>query len=62
MSALQKCNEGKDNDSSISSSKGSSLSQEAIEMLQKSHPKIALALKSSKSIGLDLRNVLLLEN
>ena len=31
-------------------------------MLQESHPKIALALKSNKSIGLDLRNVLLLDN
>ncbi len=31
-------------------------------MLQESHPKIALALKSSKSIGLDLRNILLFDN
>jgi hypothetical protein len=31
-------------------------------MLQESCPKIVLALKSSKSIGLDLRNVLLLDN
>ncbi len=31
-------------------------------MLQESPPKIALALKSSKSIGLDLRNVLQVDN
>jgi hypothetical protein len=58
----QKCHEGEDNDSSISSAEGSSHFQEAMEMLQESHPKIVLALKSSKSIGLDLRNVLLLDN
>jgi hypothetical protein len=62
VSALQKCNEGEDDDLSISSAKGSSHFQEAMEMLQESHPKIALALKSSKSIRLDLRNVLLLDN
>jgi hypothetical protein len=61
VSALQKCNEGEDNDSSISSAKGSSHFQGALEM-QESHPKIALALKSSESIGLDLRNILLLDN
>jgi hypothetical protein len=60
VSALQKCNEGEENDSSISSAEGSSHFQEAMEMLQESHPKIALDLKSSKSIGLDLRNILLL--
>ena len=31
-------------------------------MLQESHPTIALALKLSKLIGLDLRNILLLDN
>jgi hypothetical protein len=62
VSALQKCNEGEDNDLSISSVDGSSHFQEAMEMLQESHPKTVLALKSSKSIGLDLRNVLLLDN
>ena len=62
VSALQKCNEGEDNDLSISSAKGSSHFQEAMEMLQESHPKIVLALKSSKSIGLDLSNVLLMDN
>ncbi len=62
MSTLQKFNEGEDNDLFISSAKGSSHFQEAMEMLQESHPKIVLALKSGKSIGLDLRNVLLLDN
>jgi hypothetical protein len=62
VSALQKCDEGEDDDLSISSAKGSSHFQEALEMLLESHPKIALALKSNKSIGLDLRNVLLLDN
>ncbi len=62
VSALQKCNEGEDDDLSISSTKGFSHFQEAMEMLQESHPKIAMALKSSKSIGLDLRNILLLDN
>jgi hypothetical protein len=62
VSAPQKCNEGKEDDLSISSAKGSSHFQEAMEMLQESHPKIALALKSSKSIGLDPRNVLMLDN
>jgi hypothetical protein len=62
VSALQKGSEGEGNDLSISSAKGSSHFQEAMEMLQESHPKIALDLKSSKSIGLDLRNVLLFDN
>jgi hypothetical protein len=57
-----RCDAGEDNDLFISSAEGSSHFQEAIEMLQESHPKIVLALKSSKSIGLDLRNVLLLDN
>jgi hypothetical protein len=59
VSALQKCNEGEDNDLSIPSAEWSSHFQEAMKMLQESHPKIALALKPSKSFGLDLRNVLL---
>jgi hypothetical protein len=62
LSTLQKCNEGEDNDSSISSAEGFSHFQEAMEMLKESHSKIVLALKSSKSIGLDHRNVLLLDN
>jgi hypothetical protein len=33
-----------------------------VEILSDSYPKIALALKSKKSMGLDLRNVLLLDN
>ncbi len=33
-----------------------------MEILSDSYPKIALALKSKKSMGLDLRNVLLLDN
>jgi hypothetical protein len=62
VSALQKCNEGEDNVLSISSAEGSSHFKKAMEMLQESHPNIVLALKSSKSIALDLRNVLLLDN
>ncbi len=61
-STLQKYDEGEDNDLSISSAKGSSHFQEAMEMLQESHPMIVFTLKSSKSIGLDLRNVFLLDN
>jgi hypothetical protein len=45
VSALQKCKEDDDNDSSISSAKGSSHFQKAIECLEESFPKIALALK-----------------
>ncbi len=62
LSTLQKCNKDEDNDLSISSAKGSSHFQEAMEMLQESHPKIALALKSRKSIGFGLSYVLLLDN
>jgi hypothetical protein len=62
VSALKKCNECVDDDLSISSAKGSSHFQESMEMLQESHPKIELALKSSKSIGLDLKNVLMFDN
>jgi hypothetical protein len=36
--------------------------QKAIEFLEESYPKIALALKLSKSLDLDLRYVLLLDN
>jgi hypothetical protein len=49
-------------DSSKSSAEGSSQFQKAIEFLEESYPKIALALKSSKSLDLDLRCVLLLDN
>ncbi len=62
VSALQKCNEDDNNDSSLSSIEGSTQFQEVVEILSDSYPKIALALKSKKSIGLDLRNVLLLDN
>ena len=61
VSALQKCNE--DEDSSLSSVKGSSHFQDAMEMLEEHHPKVVLALKSRKFTNkLDLRNVLLLDN
>jgi hypothetical protein len=62
VSVLQKCNEDDDNDSSLSSVEGSTHFQEAVETLRDSYPKIALALKSKKSMGLDLRNVILLDN
>jgi hypothetical protein len=62
VSALQKCNEDDDNDSLLSSVEGSTHFQEVVEILSDSYPKIALALKSKKSMGLDLRNVLLLDN
>jgi hypothetical protein len=63
VSALQKCNEDEDDDSSLSSVEGSTHFQEAVEILSDSYPKIALALKPKKSMGgLDLRNVLLLDN
>jgi hypothetical protein len=62
VSALQKCNEDDGNDSSISSTEGSSHFQKAIKLLKESFPKITLALKSSKSLDLDLRCVLLLYN
>jgi hypothetical protein len=61
-SALQKCKEDEDDDLSISSAEGSSHFQKAIEFLNESYPKIALALKSRKSLDLDLRYVLLLDN
>ncbi len=62
VSALQKCKEDDDNDLSISSPEVSSHFQNAIKFLGESYPKIALALKSSKSLNLDLRYVLLLDN
>ncbi len=62
VSALQKCNEDDDNNSSISLVKVSSHNQEAMKILMESNPKIVLALKSTKSIGLDLKNILLLDN
>ncbi len=61
VSTLQKCNEDDDDDSSLSSVEGLTHFQEVV-VLSDSYPKIALALKSKKSMGLDLRNVLLLDN
>jgi hypothetical protein len=61
VSRLQKCNEDDNDDSSLSSVEGLTHFQEAVEILSDSYPKIALALKSKKSMGLDLRNVLLLD-
>jgi hypothetical protein len=60
--ALQKCKEDDDDDLSISSTEGSSHFQKAIKFLEESYPKIALALKLSKSLNLDLRWVLLLDS
>jgi hypothetical protein len=62
VSALQKCKEDDNNDLSKSYTEGSSHFQKAIEFLKESYPKIALALKLSKSLDLDLRCVLLLDN
>jgi hypothetical protein len=62
VSTLQKCNEDDNNDSSLSSVEGSTHFQEVVEILSDSYPKIALAQKSKKAMGLDLRNVLLLDN
>ncbi len=62
VSVLQKCDEDDNDDSSLSSVEGSTHFQESVETLQDSYPKIALALKSKKLMGLDLRNVLLLDN
>jgi hypothetical protein len=61
VSALQKCEEDDDTDSSLSS-EGTNHFQKGVEMLQKCNPKIVLALKTKKSNDLDLRNVLLLDN
>ncbi len=60
--ALQKCKEDDDNDLSISSAEGLSHFQKAIKFLKESYPKIALALKLSKSFDLDLKYVFLLDN
>jgi hypothetical protein len=46
----------------ISSTKGLSHFQKAIKFLEESYPEIALALKLSKSLDLELRCVLLLDN
>jgi hypothetical protein len=62
VGALQKCKENDVNDLSISSTEGLSHFQKAIKFLKKSYPKIALALKSSKSLDLDIKCVLLLDN
>jgi len=61
VSALQKCNEDGE-ESSISSSEGSNHFQMDLDLLEERNPKIVLALKSSKNVDLDLRNVLLLDN
>jgi hypothetical protein len=47
---------------STSSTEDLSHFQKAIKLLEESYPKIALALKLSKSLDLDLRCVLLLDN
>jgi hypothetical protein len=60
VSALQKCDE--DEGFLLSLEEGSSYFQDAMEMLEEHHPKVVLALKSSKFTNLDLRNVLLLDN
>ena len=62
VSALQKCKENDEDDLSISSTEGLSHFQKAIKFLEESYPKIVLALKLSKSLNLDLRCVLLLDN
>jgi hypothetical protein len=62
VGALQKGDEDDNNDSSLSSVEGSIHFQEGMESLRDSYPKIALELKLKKSRGLDLRNVLLLDN
>jgi hypothetical protein len=62
VSALQKCEEDDDDDFSISCAEGLSHFQKATKFLEESYPKIALALKLSKSLDLDLRCVLLLDN
>jgi hypothetical protein len=62
VSALQRWEEDDDDDLSISSAEGSSHFQKATKFLEESYPNIALALRSSKSLDLDLRCVLLLDN
>jgi hypothetical protein len=61
VSALQKCEEDDDTDSSLST-EGTSHFQKSVEMLEECNPKIVLALKSRKLKDLDLKNVLLLDN
>ncbi len=51
-----------DEGSLLSSEEGSSHFQDAMEMLEEHHPKVVLALKSSKFTNLDLRSMLLLDN
>jgi hypothetical protein len=48
VSALQNCNEVDNDDSSLSTVKGSSHFQDAMEMLGELHPKIVFALKLRK--------------
>ncbi len=62
VSALQKCEEDDNANSSISSSEDTSHFQKGVEMLKEHNPKIVLALKSKKSDDLVLKNVLLLDN
>jgi hypothetical protein len=62
VSALQKCKEDDDNDSSISSAEDLIHFQKDIMTLEESYPKIAIALKLSKLLDLDLRYFFLLNN
>jgi hypothetical protein len=62
VSALQKCEDDDDDDLPILSAEGLSHFKKAINFLEESYPNIALALKSRKSLNLDLRFVLLLDN
>jgi hypothetical protein len=61
VSALQKCEEDDDTNSSLST-EGTSHFQKSVEMLEERNPKVVLALKSRKLKDLDLKNVLLLDN
>ena len=61
VGALKKYEE-EDNTNSSLPSEGTSNFQRGVEMLQKSNPKIVLALKSKRSKDLNLRDVLLLDN
>jgi len=61
VSALQKCEEDDDTNSSLST-EGTSHFQKSVEMLEECNPKVVLALKSRKLKDLDLKNVLLLDN
>jgi hypothetical protein len=62
VSALQKCKEDDDNDMFVSTVEGLSHFQKGIMILKGIYPKIALALKLSKSLDLDLGYALLLDN